>query len=296
MKSAVTSVFWTLQVAFQLVTAALLVVLGFAALLATIGAALGYLPWLDWTLSFGGQTYPEAGIALQITLTALAIGLLAYLPGNARVLALETSHRKFHLTMEDVTRAYRRAHAADRTGTFQMKSEFDSVRERIAYLRDHPDLADLEAPVIEAAAQMSHLSRDLARVYSDDSVARARDFLTQRQNEVEDFNRRLGDAKVLAVEIRRWVDQVEMDEAVAESQYARLCEELSTLLPELYQPAAVKTDPDTEAAWHADAEAERQVERDPGRDWLAAEPEAEAPETPRDDPDIVELLSRKAAQ
>lgn len=34
--------------------------------------------------------------------------------------------------MQDVARA----HAADRTGVFQLSSEFDAERERLAYLRD----------------------------------------------------------------------------------------------------------------------------------------------------------------
>ena len=215
MTSHFSSLFWAIRVAFQFITCTLLILVAFIAVGLTMGAALGYAPWLDWTLVIGGVDYPNAGIAAQIAGTAILVGLLAYLPGNARVLALENSHRKFQITMEDVTRAYRVAHAADRTGVFTMKSEFDSVRERIAYLRDHPDLAELEAPVIEVAAQMSHLSRDLARVYSDDAVMRARDFLTQRQGEVDDFNRRLDRAKSHAVELRSWIEAVEMDEAVA---------------------------------------------------------------------------------
>lgn len=296
------SLLWAIRVAFQFITIALLISLGLLATAATLGSALGYLPWLDLTLSFGGVAYPEAGMALQIAGTALIVGLLAYLPGNARVLALETSHRKFHITMEDVTRAYRLAHAADREGVFHMKSEFDSVRERIAYLRDHPDLAELEAPVIEVAAQMSHLSRDLARVYSDDAVRRATDFLTQRQIEVDDFNRRLDAAKSHAVALRSWIEDVEMDEAVAEAQLARICEELNDLLPELSDalPEDQADDladavPEAGSAAKADAAPVRSTERD----WIedvAEDAEAAGSATRPDDSDIVELLSRRAAQ
>ncbi|WP_216646455.1 MULTISPECIES: DNA repair protein [unclassified Roseivivax] len=272
---------------------ALLIAAGLAALLATLAAALGHLPWLDLSLSFGGTVYPQAGMAVQIAGTALIVGLLAYLPGNARVLALENSHRKFHITMEDVTRAYRIAHAADRTGVFNLKSEFDSVRERIAYLRDHPDLAELEAPVIEVAAQMSHLSRDLARVYSDDAVRRATDFLTQRQTEVDDFNRRLDEAKSHAVGLRAWIEDVEMDEAVAEAQLARICEELHELLPELSETLREDAQPVVEATARDAAPA-----RDAARDWIddVACDDDFAADPVKSDSDIVELLSRRAAQ
>ena len=42
--------------------------------------------------------------------------------------------------MEDIARAYHLCHTADRAGVFTLSSEFDSVRERLAYQRDHPDL------------------------------------------------------------------------------------------------------------------------------------------------------------
>ena len=297
MTSHFSSLFWAIRVAFQFITCTLLILVAFIAVGLTLGAALGYAPWLDWTLVIGGVDYPDAGIAAQIAGTAILVGLLAYLLGNARVLALENSHRKFQITMEDVTRAYRVAHAADRTGVFTMKSEFDSVRERIAYLRDHPDLAELEAPVIEVAAQMSHLSRDLARVYSDDAVMRARDFLTQRQGEVDDFNRRLDRAKSHAVELRSWIEAVEMDEAVAEAQMARICDELTELLPEVYETAGAEADktpaPTEEAVaeWQQEAASARKSHTE--RDWLDDAPEEDAQGS---DSEIVQLLSRRAAQ
>merc|ERR1712173_435973 len=103
----------------------------------------------------------NAGMYAQLALTVLAVGLCFFLPTNRRVMQLETSHRQFNVGMQDVARAYAAVHAADRAETFQMSSEFDSVRERLAYLRDHPDLATLEPAVLEMAAQMSHVARDL---------------------------------------------------------------------------------------------------------------------------------------
>lgn len=215
-------------------------VLGLALLLtaATLAAAFGWQPWLQFSVDFGGVTYDNAGQIFQLAITALMIGLTVYLPANRRIMALETSHRNFHIRMEDVARAYAVSHASDRTGIFRTASEFDAVRERLAFLRDHPDLAELEPSVLEVAAQMSQISHELAEVYSDEKVARARDFLIQRQQEIQTFNTRLDRAKQAATEIRHWSGQVELDETVARSQLTRLREELSQLLPELDRSVA----------------------------------------------------------
>ncbi|SLN38733.1 hypothetical protein ROJ8625_01793 [Roseivivax jejudonensis] len=243
----------------------------------TAACALGLAAWLELPLTFGTTTYAGAGVTLQIGITVLAIALCFWLPSNARIMALETSHRRFHIGMHDVAQAYQVAHHADREGVFTLKSEFDSIRERMAFLREHPDLSDLEPSVLEIAAQMSHLSRDLAHVYSDRNVARARDFLIQRQQEVEDFNRRLAHAKSVATDMRGWLDRVELDEAVAESQLARLCDELTEILPELNG--------------RDDAPTLREVDSvDP---QVAAQREAEPHQ---DDARIVSILNQRAAE
>lgn len=199
----------------------------------TVLAALGHAPWLDFTVHIGGTAYDQAGRVAQIGVTGLAVLLCAYLPSNWRIARLETSHRRFEIGMRDVARAYALAHAADREGLFQLSSEFDAVRERLAYLRDHPDLGALEPALLEVAAQMSHISRELAEVYSDDRVARARAFLTQRQQEVEAFNARLEQAKQTCRELKHWAHQVELEESVAVSQMTRLRDELRAILPEM---------------------------------------------------------------
>lgn len=227
-----------LQVALQQIAMVAIVVAAAGLSAYTLACALGHAPWLDLSLSFGGVAHPQAGIWVQSAATALLVALTVYLPANARILALETSHRKFHMGMRDVARAYAVAHRADREGAFTLSGEFDSIRERIAFLRDHPDLADLEPPVLELAAQMSHVSRELAQVYSETAVNRARDFLTARQQEIEDFNARLIEAKAAAVEIRRWADQVDLEESVARAQLDRLRAELVSVLPELLPPHA----------------------------------------------------------
>ena len=257
------------RLAFLSILAAALTLVAYAA-----ACALGLAPWLVLDLRFGDYLVPDAGMLVQLSLTLIVLLLCFFLPTNARVMALETSHRRFHIGMTDVARAYAVAHAADRSGTFTLSSEFDSVRERIAFLRDHPDLAELESSVLEVAAQMSHLSRELAQVYSDRNVARARDFLIQRQQEIEDFNTRLAHAKSVATEMRGWLNRVEMDEAVAESQLARLCDELAEILPELGETTAPP----------------------PAADGAPAAPRNWDEDVQQDDGRIVALLARRAAE
>jgi len=222
------------RAAFVAIFAGALGLVGYA-----VACAFGAMPWLSMPLQFGEYTFADAGMWVQLGLTGLAAALCFFLPSNARIMSLETSHRAFHVTMQDVTRAYATAHAADRAGLFRMKSEFDSVRERMAFLRDHPDLTELEPSVLEIASQMSHISRELAGVYSDARVARARDFLIQRQQEIEIFNERIEDAKAVATEMRGWLARVEIDESVAQSQLCRLVDELAEILPELDMPVAL---------------------------------------------------------
>jgi hypothetical protein len=175
----------------------------------------------------------EAGVAIQSALTLLLVGLCFFLPTNARVMALERSHRAFRVSMDDVARAYHGVHAADRDGAFEMRSEFDSVRDRLTYLRNHAELGALEPELLEIAAQMSHESRDLAQVYSDEKVARARQFLRQREEEAKAFQERVQLAQSTCGELRRWLENVEVEEAVARSQLKRLQDDLGEMLPEL---------------------------------------------------------------
>lgn len=241
-----------------------------------IAAGLGHLPWLEMTARFGAAEFPQAGMAVQLAVTALLLCLCFYLPANARLLALEQSHRSFRMGMRDVALAYGEAHRADRQGAFALTSEFDSIRERIEFLRRHPDLRDLEPGVIELAAQMSHISRELAHTYCDANVARARDFLIQRQQEIVDFNERIAEAKAISAELKRWYDRVDLEEAVARSQLDWLRDELAEILPEVFAPP--RPAPATEAPAPAAAR---------------SDPEPDAPDR-GDDQRIVELLQRRA--
>lgn len=207
---------------------------------ATIMAAFGFWAWIEVPLVYAGAPVENAGMYLQIAATVLAAGICFFLPANVRIMQLENSHRRFSVSMDDVARAYGAVHAADRGRTFQMSSEFDAVRERLAYLRDHPDLSTLEPALLEAAAQMSHISRELAEVYSDDKIDRARDFLKQRQAEIVQFNERLDQAKSISTEMKHWLHEVELEESVAAAQLARLSEEMNEILPQLGRETILK--------------------------------------------------------
>ena len=198
------------------------------------GAAMvGWAPWVQLDLDLGSTVALNAGPAVQSILTLLLLGLCFFLPTNARVMALERAHRDFKVSMWDVARAYQAVHSADRKGAFELRSEFDSVRDRLTYLRRHPDLRELEPEILEIAAQMSHESRDLAEVYSIERIERARCFLRQRQEEAQVFQERIQTAHSVCHELRRWLEKVEVEEAVARSQLKRLEDDLEELLPAL---------------------------------------------------------------
>ncbi|MDC0737399.1 DNA repair protein [Cognatishimia sp. SS12] len=214
---------------------ALVILLGLALAMGLMSAlaALGVWPWLSLDLRFGETEIANAGMILQLGLTALAFGLFAFLPSHNRIMQLERSHRKFRMNMKDVAEAYWLSHSADRADTFKLAGEFDSIRERLTHMRNHPDLKELEPEILEIAAQMSHQSRDLAKVYSDEKVARARQFLEQRQTEVDALTDRIDMAQQTCESLKRWLADVEADERSAATQIERLEADLMELLPEL---------------------------------------------------------------
>ncbi len=186
---------------------------------------------------------------LLIGTLALCVLLLAFMPANFRLLALENSHRTFRMRMEDVARAYWACHEADRSGLFQMASEFDAVRERFVFLRDHPDLGQLEPDVLDVAAQMSRTSEELASIYSNEKVSRAQSFLSERRFEAEKMEARIEAALDTTRSLRRLVDEVEMEESVAQSRLQQLRSELDRLLPKLnLAPTQLAADGPTEDA------------------------------------------------
>lgn len=234
--------------AVQTAAVALLVLAAAGAVGTTLGSAFGLWPWLSLPVSFGDTQIPWAGMAAQIGMAALLTLFALTLPTALRVLALERSHRDFAITMSDVAEAYALCHAADRQGVFTLSREYDAVRERIEYLRRHPALESLEPAVLTAAAQMSTVSRDLAETYSDEALARARGFLEERQQEVERFKARIDSVTDATNELRRWVDAVELEESIAESQLSQIEEQMAETMARLGQlradrspaPGAVK--------------------------------------------------------
>ncbi|WP_298290397.1 DNA repair protein [uncultured Litoreibacter sp.] len=212
---------------------ALVAVVGFSVVVlgATLAAALGLAPWLSFTASYGETVVPYAGMITQLFLAALAISLCFYLPSNRRILELEKSHRNFHISMEDIARAYAIAHKADREELFSMSSEFDAVRERIMFMREHPELETLEPSVLEVAAQMGREARELAEIYSDEKVGRAKTFLKQRQEEIEQYRERLNLAQQTVKDLKRWSQQVHVEDSVVQAQMNRLEADLAEILP-----------------------------------------------------------------
>lgn len=217
-------------------------VIGLAALLTglSLAAALGLAPWLlgtDGPAPLGLSN----GILVQLAFTGLALAMTSFLPASHRVAQLERTHRDFRVTMSDVAEAYAFCHASDRAGLFNLQSEFDSVRERITHLRDHPQLSDLQPEVMDLAAQMSHVSRDLAQTYSDDKVAHARGFLTQRLTEIAQFEQRIAQATQLNTEMRAAATRLQQSEHEVQADLERLEAELQeTLAPlgyDLARPA-----------------------------------------------------------
>ena len=211
----------------------LIVLVALGLLAATSAAAFGALPWPSLALFFGGVALPQAGMWVQIGLTLVMGALVIYLPSNLRMARLERSHRSFAMGMEDVSRAYRMAHASDRAGVFALSGEFDAMRARLELLREHPDLAHLEPELLQLAAQMSLETRDLARTYCDDKVNRARMFLKQRQEEAQALTDRLALARRTCDELRRWMIDIEAEEKQAQAQIKRLESDLKEILPGL---------------------------------------------------------------
>lgn len=222
-----------LQQAMQIVSHTVIIGGTLALVAATVAASFGALPWPELSLRWGAQYIPAAGMYAQLGVTALLIMLCFFLPANTRMARLERSHRAFQISMEDVRHAYEVVHNADRRSVFTLSSEFEEMRKRMEYLRQHPDLSHLEPELLEIAAQMSHQSRDLARIYSNDRVDRAKTFLKQRQEEVKLTQDRLALARTTCDEIRRWMAEIDAGERENTKGLRALENDLRDILPTL---------------------------------------------------------------
>ena len=85
-------------------------------------------------------------------------------------------------------------------------------------------------------------SKELATVYADEKIERARNFLKQRQEEVNLFNSRLDQAKGITSEMKHWLHEVELEESVAAAQLDRLRAEMREIMPELGIERTVSAD------------------------------------------------------
>jgi hypothetical protein len=221
------------QRAMQIVSHAVIVGAAMGMVLASVLATFGVIPWPELSLRWGAHYIPNAGMYGQLGLTALMVMLCFFLPANTRMSRLERSHRAFQISMNDVRHAYEVVHNADRRSVFTLSSEFEDMRKRMEYLRQHPDLSHLEPELLEIAAQMSHHSRDIARIYSTERVERAKSFIKQRQEEANQMQDRLALARTTCDEIRAWMRDVEAGERTNTQSLRALENDLRDILPTL---------------------------------------------------------------
>ncbi len=114
-----------------------------------------------------------------------------------------------------------------------MSSEPDAVRERLSYLRDHPDLCQLEPAVMGVTARMSQRSWQLPDIYSDEKIARAKVFLQQRQEEAESQQDLIVKALHTTQGLRKWAHPVDLEASIVALQLDQLDERFQAILPRL---------------------------------------------------------------
>lgn len=218
------------------------VVLGIAALtllVVTSLSAAGVLPWIGVTATFGETAIPWAGPAVQIAFTALLVIMATYIPASYRVARLEHTHRRFEIDMDDVTRAYRAAHYADRAETFEVRREFDAVRERYKFLKDQPSLAGISDDLLTIGAQMSEQTKELAETYSDRNLARVRENLLQRREDANALEAKLDQIKADTAEL----ELLRKGLGVSDDELAARVASLQGALIEIEMPDAANDDP-----------------------------------------------------
>lgn len=220
---------YAMQIASRLLIIGLTVVL----VVTTFAASIGALHWPELSVRWGTQNVPAAGMYGQLLLTALMVTLCVFLFANTQFERQDRSRRVFQIPMEDVRRAYEAALSADRHSVFGLSSEFEDMRKRMDYLRKHPDMSHLEPELLEIAAQMSHQSRELARIYSVEKVDRAKTFLKQRQEEVDQIQDRLALARTTCDALRRSISDIEAGKSRNTTGLSALKNDLRAILPAL---------------------------------------------------------------
>ncbi len=101
---------------------------------------------------------------------------------------------------------------------------------------------------LEVAAQMSQESRELARLFNDEKVARARHSIAARREEADRMETKITEAHAISAELRHLLDDVEMEEDMVRSRLRRLREELSDILPRIDEPRETATAPERRRA------------------------------------------------
>ncbi len=200
---------------------------------ASLGAVFGLWPWLSFVASVNGAAPQDIGHYVQIGAAVFGLILLIYLPANARMAALERSHRSFNIGMDDVTRAYVAAHAADRASVFTLSGEFENMRSKMEHMRAHPDLRNLEPELLQLAAQMSLQTREIALTYAQDKVDRAKQFLQARQQDIDLMSDRITQAHKICEELRLWAADIDVEDRAIKKQMKALDEKLRIVLPKL---------------------------------------------------------------
>lgn len=219
----------------QMLSAGILAASAFGLLTVTALSAAGVLPWLELQVNFGTPV-PLAGAGVQIGATLLLLVLASFIPASYRVAHLEMTHRRFEVDMDDVTRAYRAAHMADRAETFEIRREFDAVRQRYKFLKDQPDLKDIDDELLVIAAQMSETSRDLADRFSDRRIARVREGLQRRAEDAQSLENKVHAIRNEKNKLAKLQEEAE----VSESEFRKHLEALQAEFVSLAQLKNVK--------------------------------------------------------
>ena len=98
-------VLWRFSKAFQITAMFIFAMMAVGSAIALILFVTGLIDWPVLLLQLDGGGMVNVAPAMIATGFVMSALLLAFMPANWRVLALENSHRSFRMQMEDVTRA-----------------------------------------------------------------------------------------------------------------------------------------------------------------------------------------------
>ncbi|MEM8804306.1 MAG: hypothetical protein AAGF55_17415, partial [Pseudomonadota bacterium] len=107
--------------------------------------------------------------------------------------------------------------------------EFDAVRQRYKFLKDQPDLKDIDDELLVIAAQMSETSRDLAERFSDRRIARVREGLQRRAEDAESLEAQLLAIRAENEKLAKMRTDAEMSESAFRKQVDVLQAEFASL-------------------------------------------------------------------